>query len=566
MDTTAIASTQEQQVARQTRQAAANSATVLSFAQFMVNVQNAAQARESDGERQVDAPERPRQDESLDDAGEAERGERQDADRGRDAADGDQVRQGQEPATAKALGNAGDQPTDADGATAAGGAAPTQADEPTAVDGIETAATEPSHQSDANGHGPSSDAAAEAAAAAAADPAAAAVPAQLLALLAQTSGQTAAAQAQSPDPQTEAVAVAATPNGTATALPGLATTTPAAGRQRGGNAAADLPGQATQALTGAGQSAAAKASIAANAIPIDAAPVLVEETAAPLTDDIAQPNAAAPGVAKDTGDSGRIRATLLSDLDLGGHTRHNPPAGGAQGGPAAGKASALAQPQTVTPQAGNGQPTPDAAAAAQLPSLAPARPSAQAVAVTADGIKAVGDPLAQNLGSGTSAGINSADPAAAATAARAGRAPVPAHPAAEQVAVRFHKAIADGADKIEIQLKPAALGRVKVALEVGHDGRVLAVVTASNPDTLDMLKHSSQVLERALQDAGLKADSNSLSFTLGGGEDRTAAFAGNDRTVQEPDADGGDLGADLELVAAPPLYRGTGSGLLDIHV
>ncbi len=66
-------------------------------------------------------------------------------------------------------------------------------------------------------------------------------------------------------------------------------------------------------------------------------------------------------------------------------------------------------------------------------------------------------------------------------------------------------------------------------MEVGHDGRVNAVVTADNKDTLDMLQKDSRELERALQQAGLQADSGSLSFNLrgqnGDGRDAEPSFA-----------------------------------------
>jgi len=90
--------------------------------------------------------------------------------------------------------------------------------------------------------------------------------------------------------------------------------------------------------------------------------------------------------------------------------------------------------------------------------------------------------------------------------------PVPA----DQFAVHVARAAASGTDQISIKLKPAALGQVDVKLEVTHDGRVAAVVTAEKADTLDLLQRDSRALERALQDAGLKTDSNSLQFSLRG--------------------------------------------------
>ena len=84
----------------------------------------------------------------------------------------------------------------------------------------------------------------------------------------------------------------------------------------------------------------------------------------------------------------------------------------------------------------------------------------------------------------------------------------------EQVNVQIQKAIAGGMDKINIQLKPAHLGRVDIQLEMAGDGRVTAVVTADNKDTLDLLKQDSRELERAMREAGLQMNSGDLSFNL----------------------------------------------------
>ena len=84
----------------------------------------------------------------------------------------------------------------------------------------------------------------------------------------------------------------------------------------------------------------------------------------------------------------------------------------------------------------------------------------------------------------------------------------------EQVNVQISKAIAGGIDKINIQLRPAHLGRIDVQLEMASDGRVTAVVSADNKDTLDLLKQDSRELERAMREAGLQMGSGDLSFNL----------------------------------------------------
>lgn len=88
----------------------------------------------------------------------------------------------------------------------------------------------------------------------------------------------------------------------------------------------------------------------------------------------------------------------------------------------------------------------------------------------------------------------------------------------EQVSVHIAKAVADGGSKMEIHLKPAELGSVDVTIKTDADGRSHVTVTADKRDTLDMLQRDARGLERALADAGLKTDGNSLSFNLRGGE------------------------------------------------
>ncbi|MDF1733835.1 MAG: flagellar hook-length control protein FliK [Minwuia sp.] len=102
-------------------------------------------------------------------------------------------------------------------------------------------------------------------------------------------------------------------------------------------------------------------------------------------------------------------------------------------------------------------------------------------------------------------------------AAAAPQAQVPDAPV-QQLAVHVTRAAKEGADRIEIQLKPAELGRVDVKLEVGHDGRVQAVVSAERSDTLDLLRRDVQQLERALTHAGFNTDKDSFSFAERGGE------------------------------------------------
>lgn len=110
--------------------------------------------------------------------------------------------------------------------------------------------------------------------------------------------------------------------------------------------------------------------------------------------------------------------------------------------------------------------------------------------------------------------------------------PVPARIVTNQVAVQIQKAVGQGNDRISIQLKPADLGRVEVRLEVGADGRVAALISADRSDTLDLLQRDARILQNSLQNAGLQADSNSLSFELKG-QNQAFGESGNGKSNGE---------------------------------
>jgi flagellar hook-length control protein FliK len=138
----------------------------------------------------------------------------------------------------------------------------------------------------------------------------------------------------------------------------------------------------------------------------------------------------------------------------------------------------------------------------------------------------------------------------------------------DQFAFHVARAAAAGTENISIKLKPASLGQVDIKLEVTHDGRVAAVVTADRTDTLDLLQRDARSLERALQDAGLRTDSNSLQFSL-----RGETNAGRDFGQGQGASDGTPVGApgsDHEIVTLPLIagYQNSRAALggIDISV
>ena len=176
---------------------------------------------------------------------------------------------------------------------------------------------------------------------------------------------------------------------------------------------------------------------------------------------------------------------------------------GEPGAPQTPQAAAAAQP-AAQDTAGTA-PAPQASAAKDAaPALAAATHDAsagQSVAATqADTDAAAGATVtpdaATAVPAAAAAAPTTATVSAAATPAAAGINPavvLPSHvlPAYEQVAINLKQAAQSGTDRIEIQLKPASLGAIDVKLDVTHDGRITAVISADRSDTLNMLRQDS---------------------------------------------------------------------------
>ena len=137
--------------------------------------------------------------------------------------------------------------------------------------------------------------------------------------------------------------------------------------------------------------------------------------------------------------------------------------------------------------------------------------------------------------------------------------------AASQVAVQINRAVQNGQDKFVVNLKPGNLGKISVQLEIGHDNRVIAVIAAERPETLELLQRDSRALELALKEAGLKADSDSLNFSLQSNGDEESPFddpSGSNHTIAVTQDDD-----DLDTVPTQNThaYVADASGV-DIHV
>ncbi|HCF16517.1 MAG TPA: flagellar hook-length control protein FliK, partial [Rhodospirillum rubrum] len=163
---------------------------------------------------------------------------------------------------------------------------------------------------------------------------------------------------------------------------------------------------------------------------------------------------------------------------------------------------------------------------------------------------------------------------AAEAAPRSARTPTQAEKVVDQVKVTLGKALDRGIDRISVQLTPKELGRIEVKMEVSKDGQVSATIVADRPETLDMLRNDARGLERALQDAGLKADSGSLAFNLRGDPNAQTANGGEGGTGRntrggatgQDDPTAGDGSNDPAALDAARGQRASARGGVDIRV
>ena len=137
--------------------------------------------------------------------------------------------------------------------------------------------------------------------------------------------------------------------------------------------------------------------------------------------------------------------------------------------------------------------------------------------------------------------------------------------AEQQVAVQIRRAVSLGNDRINIRLSPAELGQVQVRLEVAEDGHVRAMISAERAETLDLMQRDPRGLERALQDAGLKTDGDSLSFSLQDGGDGQSEGPGDD-TASSPSAREDGPASEAASLDTQILRWSAGDGRLDIQV
>ena len=118
-------------------------------------------------------------------------------------------------------------------------------------------------------------------------------------------------------------------------------------------------------------------------------------------------------------------------------------------------------------------------------------------------------------------------PGQTAEAPKANPALATASPAVVQVYTRMVERMDGRAQRFEIRLDPAELGRVDVKIEVGADQKVHAVLAAHDSAALSDLMRGQKALERALSDAGVDLADGGLQFEMS--QDTGRSLSGNEQ-------------------------------------
>ena len=267
-------------------------------------------------------------------------------------------------------------------------------------------------------------------------------------------------------PQTaQAAAIAALLAATSGTAAGTDEAAPADGETTEGDATvAEGDASAVALLAGVETSPAAQVGVTATASPTTAAPVA--EAEAPVGQAAASPMAdagadLAPAVEADASAPGDAQVKQPVPGEKAAASTHAP------------QASAAAAVDTAAP-AGSTSPTPQASTAA-----APAQ-------ATADAVRTAATP--------------------------------PALQSAPAATIQVYSRIIERADgraqRFEIRLDPAELGRVDVRIEIGADRKVHAVLAAHDSAALSDLVRGQRALERALSGAGIDLADNGVRFEL----------------------------------------------------
>jgi flagellar hook-length control protein FliK len=160
---------------------------------------------------------------------------------------------------------------------------------------------------------------------------------------------------------------------------------------------------------------------------------------------------------------------------------------------------------------------------------------------------------------GAHSGVPQAQPGAqAAVAANASTQPEPvmqfrADKAAREMGLEIARRVSSGGEELVIRLDPGELGRINIRMAVNEHGQLRAVVAADAPAVLEALRSDISELNRALEQAGVRTDSQSFRFDRGGSGDSGGQW--QQRYQQQASTRHGGTGDPSVTAENNPAYR-----------
>jgi hypothetical protein len=136
--------------------------------------------------------------------------------------------------------------------------------------------------------------------------------------------------------------------------------------------------------------------------------------------------------------------------------------------------------------------------------------------------------------------------------------PVPDH-RGRPVTARLEVIDAGDGSRVRIDLEPADLGRVEVALRLDDSGAATASFTVERPETLQLLQRDARVVNEILGAAGFTVEQGGLDFSLGDSGGRE----GGSRPAPQPAWAEARSGSPADAGEPAPSRR---RGLLDLQV
>jgi len=130
----------------------------------------------------------------------------------------------------------------------------------------------------------------------------------------------------------------------------------------------------------------------------------------------------------------------------------------------------------------------------------------------------------------------------------------------QQMGVEIARKVEAGEDTLRVRLSPENLGKVEVTLSFDDSGKMHATVRAESAHALDLLRQDAPDLNRALDQAGIRADAQSFRF-----ESRSDGGNGQAQSQQGQNHRGDQLAGNDEPETAQPAYREIrGDGQVDL--